>query len=347
MTGRWRPRSLRVRLTLWYAGALAIVLGLYAAGVFVFLRHSLSSALDGQLRDDFELAEQMLDRDREGIRWRVDPEHEEGDAAESGRWVEVWRPDGRRLYPRSGSELDTLGPARSVPSKSDAHPWSADVPGVGRVRVFSACYDIGGLPLVLRVARTEEPLRRELGELLMVLGLGVPLALGLTAVGGYWLARRALAPVGHMADRARTITADRLEDRLPGDDAEGELGQLATVFNETLARLERSFTELRRFTADASHELRTPLTAIRSVGEVGLRTRRDEAAYREIIGSMLELTDRLDQLVDSLLLLCRADGGPPTLRLAPVDLGRLAQEAAAKLEVLAEEKHQILTTEAL
>jgi len=194
-----------VRLTLWYAGALAIVLGLYAAGVFVFLRHSLSSALDGQLRDDFELAEQMLDRDREGIRWRVDPEHEEGDAAESGRWVEVWRPDGRRLYPRSGSELDTLGPARSVPSKSDAHPWSADVPGVGRVRVFSASYDIGGLPLVLRVARTEEPLRRELGELLMVLGLGVPLALGLTAVGGYWLARRALAPVGHMAiGRARS-----------------------------------------------------------------------------------------------------------------------------------------------
>ena len=131
------------------------------------------------------------------------------------------------------------------------------------------------------------------------------------------------------------------------DDAEGELGQLAIVFNETLARLERSFTELRRFTADASHELRTPLTAIRSVGEVGLRTRRDEAAYREINGSMLEETDRLAQLVDSLLLLCRADGGPPALHLAPVDLGRLAQEAAAKLEVLAEEKHQILTTEAL
>jgi len=200
---------------------------------------------------------------------------------------------------------------------------------------------------MLRVVRSEEPLRHELSELLMVLGLGVPLTLGLTAFGGYWLARRALTPVGHMADRARTITADRLGERLPVEDAQDELGQLATVFNETLARLERSFAELRRFTADASHELRTPLTAIRSVGEVGLRARRDEQAYREIIGSMLEESDRLAQLVDSLLLLCRADGGPPTLRWERIDLGRLAREVSAQLEVLAEEKRQLLTTEVL
>ena len=348
MTRRWRPRRLRVRLTLWYAGALAVVLGVYAIGVFLFLRHSLSSALDRQLHDDFEVAEQMLDRDaRDGVRWRADPEHGEGDAAEDGRWVEVWSADGRLLYRTSGSEGATLAPARPVSSKDEARPWSADLPGHGRVRVFAAPYVVGGLPIVLRVVRSEEPLRHALGELLMVLGLGLPLTLGLTAVGGYWLAGRALAPVGRMADRARTITADRLEDRLPVEDAEDELGQLALVFNETLARLERSFSELRRFTADASHELRTPLTAIRSVGEVGLRARRDEGAYREIIGSMLEETDRLAQLVDSLLLLCRADGGPAALRRERIDVGRLAQEVAAQLEVLAEEKRQSLTTEVL
>ena len=71
------------------------------------------------------------------------------------------------------------------------------------------------------------------------------------------------------------------------------MGRLAAVFNETLARLEQSFEQMRRFTADVSHELRTPLTAIRSVGEVGLRGHRDEQAYRTIIGSMLEESDRL------------------------------------------------------
>ena len=198
---------------------------------------------------------------------------------------------------------------------------------------------------MIRVARSEEPLRHELGELMGVLGLALPLTLALTAFGGYWLAGRALAPVGRMADRARTITADRLAERLPVEDAEDELGQLATVFNETLARLDRSFAELRRFTADASHELRTPLTAIRSVGEVGLRTQRDERAYRDIIGSMLEESDRLAQVVDSLLLLCRADGGQPALRRERLEVGQLAQEVAAELEVLAEEKRQSLAVD--
>ena len=87
------------------------------------------------------------------------------------------------------------------------------------------------------------------------------------------------------------------------------MGRLATVFNETLGRLEGSFEQMRQFTADVSHELRTPLTAIRSVGEVGLREHRDDAAYRAIIGSMLEEVDRLASLVDRLLTLSRAETG--------------------------------------
>jgi heavy metal sensor kinase len=348
MSRRWWPRSVRVRLTLWYAGTLAVVLAVYAGGVFAFLRHSLFTSLDQQLREDFEIAEQMLERDGpEGIRWRVGPEHEDGDVADSGRWVEVWSPTGQLLYRTPGSESGGLGPPRSLRAREEARARSATLVDQGHVRIFAAPYAVGGLPVVLRVARTEEPLRHELRELLMVLGLGLALTLGLSAAAGYWLARRTLAPVGHMADRARTITADRLGERLPVDDAEDEFGQLATVFNETLARLERSFAELRRFTADASHELRTPLTAIRSVGEVGLRGHRDEAAYREIIGSMLEEADRLAQLVDSLLVLCRADVGAVVLRRERVDLGRLAQEVAAQLEVLAEEKRQVLSVEVL
>src|SRR4029434_3082863 len=96
-----------------------------------------------------------------------------------------------------------------------------------------------------------------------------------------------------------------------------------------------------------SHELRTPLTAIRSVGEVGLRGRRDEQAYREIIGSMLEEADRLAQLVDTLLVLCRADAGAATLRPERIAPGELAQEVAAQLEVLAEEKRQGLSVDVL
>ena len=85
--------------------------------------------------------------------------------------------------------------------------------------------------------------------------------------------------------------------------------QLAGVFNETLARLEQAFEQLRRFTADASHELRTPLAMIRSVGEVGLQKDGTRAEYRDIVGSMLEEVNRLTSLIDNLLTISRADSG--------------------------------------
>jgi signal transduction histidine kinase len=146
-----------------------------------------------------------------------------------------------------------------------------------------------------------------------------------------------------MTDRAQTITAERLGDRLPVSNPENEMGRLATVFNETLGRLEESFNQMRRFTTDVSHELRTPLTAIRSVGEVGLRGHRDEAAYRGIIGSMLEEVDRLASLVDRLLTLSRAETRQATLSRDAVDLSTLADDVVSHLSVLAEEKRQTLT----
>ena len=126
------------------------------------------------------------------------------------------------------------------------------------------------------------------------------------------------------------------------DNPNDELGRLASVFNATLGRLESAFGQMQRFTSDVSHELRTPLTAIRSVGEVGLRERRDERAYREIIGSMLEEADRLSCLVDRLLTLSRVDSGQAKLSFEVIDVGDLAADVAAQLGVLAEEKHQII-----
>jgi signal transduction histidine kinase len=173
-----------------------------------------------------------------------------------------------------------------------------------------------------------------------VLGIGLPLTILLVALTGYLVAARALKPVDSMAQRAAQITAEQLNERLQIENPDDELGQLGTAFNATLARLERSFDQLRRFTADASHELRTPLTAIQSVGEVSLRIPGDVNHYRDTIGSMLEETNRLAKLVDSLLTMARADAGRVQLLRADVNLFDLADESVRLLEVLAEEKHQ-------
>jgi heavy metal sensor kinase len=212
-------------------------------------------------------------------------------------------------------------------------------------RILSLRSMIGGETAVIQVAGSEARERRDVRNLMLILILGLPLGVVAAGLGGYALACRALAPIDRMAERARTITAERLSDRLPVDNPKDELGRLATVFNDTLGTLESSFEQMRRFTADVSHELRTPLTAIRSVGEVGLRTRRAEGAYRAVISSMLEEVDRLTGLVDRLLALSRAESGRAKLSVEMVDLYDLALDVAGHLGVLAEEKGQSMVIE--
>jgi len=188
----------------------------------------------------------------------------------------------------------------------------------------------------------EERLQQQLREILVVLVLGLPMVVALAGVGGYVLARRALAPIDHLAAEARRITADRLHQRLSVPNEKDEIGRLAAVINDTFARLDSSFGQLRRFTADASHELRTPLAVIRGIGEMGLRETRTPAEYKDAIGSMLEEVDRLTRLVDTLLRLSRGDAGTVRLSRDILDLGNLARDVAASLGILAEERQQRL-----
>jgi heavy metal sensor kinase len=336
------PLSVRVRLTLWNVGVMLVVLGVYATSVFVFVSRSESSGLDQILHDDYLWAAEMLDQDPDGtITWPVS--NDTGSLAD-GPWLQVWSPDGSLLY-------RTLIAAQNPLPESDRLAMEANdrIVSVAELsppyRVYSVPSRIGEEPVIIQVARSEFFMRRELYRLLILLLLGLPLGVAAAGLGGYSLARRALRPVEHMADRARSITAERLEDRLPVGNPSDELGRLASVFNETLTRLESSFQQMRRFTAYVSHELRTPLTAIRSVGEVGLRGRREPSAYREIIGSMLEEVDRLAGLVDRLLTLSRAETEPAELDRESVNPFELAEDVASQLGVLAEEKDQSILVE--
>ncbi|MCA1563702.1 MAG: heavy metal sensor histidine kinase [Acidobacteria bacterium] len=334
----WRPRSVRLRLTLWYSAAVALVVLLYAVGVYMFVSRSLREELDRVLHDDFELVEESLennDRGTDTSRWTSDPAHH-ADGSEPARWVEVWAPLGQLRFRSPG--LDERAAPKAVPQTYEyvSVASSGGVP----LRTLTGAHSVGASEFVIRVTRSEERVRHELNELLAGLALGLPIAVILAGVGGYQLARRALSPVERMTEQAQTITAERLRARLPIENPDDELGRLATVFNDMLQRLEESFDRMGRFTADASHELRTPLTAIRSVGEVGLREQHDAAGYREVIGSMLEEADRLTRLVESLLLLSRADSGRATVKRDHVALLGVAREVAAHLAVLSEERGQ-------
>lgn len=335
MNTPWLPRTLRVRLTAWHVAVMVVVLAIYAAAVLLIVTRNASRALDARLRSDFRWAAGMAEREPDGsLSWfEGDPWNEESP------WLQVWTLDGALIYrtavarrlpvPESEALLDRTD-GRIVSVASDPAPF----------RILGGRTVIGGDPMVVQVGRSEALMRQEVGELALVLLLGLPLSVGAAGLGGYYLARGALAPIANMTERARAITASRLGERLPIDNPDDELGRLATVFNETLGRLDSSFTQMRRFTANVSHELRTPLTAIRSVGEVALREPRDAGSYRAVVESMLEEADRLSGLVDRLLTVSRADSGDRSRARDAIDLAELADNVVGHLGVLAEEKEQ-------
>jgi heavy metal sensor kinase len=339
------PRRVRTRMALWYVLVLGFLLLAYAGGASLFLFYSLREDLDGNLLEDVETVEGLLESTPDG-RITLDTARQEHNEPTMQRMVEVWSPEGTLLYrsPLLGGR--TLGGAPVAQERKESdEPSTVRLSDGTRVRMATSLHTADTRRVLLRVAHSEEPLWQEIKEFLTVLVFGFPLALVLAGFGGFALARKALAPVDAMAQKAERISAEQLSERLPIENPEDELGQLAGAFNATLARLEAAFEQLRRFTADASHELRTPLTAIRSVGEVALQTPKSASEYRDVIGSMLEETDRLTRLVDSLLTLSRADAGHIHLQRTDISLLGLVQEATSLVEVLAEEKQQRVSLE--
>jgi heavy metal sensor kinase len=339
--------TLRGRLTILYASLLAVALLLYAGCVSAYFLHNLHEEIDASLGRDVEAVEGVLSMGPNGTLAMSshDGEAEHGDR-DRGYLLEVWSLDGNLLYRSAQLHDQPLGPVPAAVASGKRSAHSLKLPSGMRVRTISRIHHMDkNSAVIVRLAVSEEPLWREFWEMVSLLAIGLPVAVILVAFTGYLVAARALKPVDAMAQRASRITAEQLNDRLEIENPNDELGQLGTAFNTALARLERSFEQLRRFTADASHELRTPLTAIKSVGEVSLGMQGDAPYYRDAIGSILEEANRLTHLVDSLLTMARADAGRVQIHRTGVNLYELARESCGLLEVLAEEKQQNLLVE--
>jgi signal transduction histidine kinase len=309
--------SVRWHLTLWYGAALTSILAVFGASVYLMMRHSLLARTgSGMLMESTEVAEEVArSRDRTTL----------------GTWLERWF----ARHPGYDIQVSTPGGQvlfRSERIKREALPRPSDPPATGRptfesfegraghTRLLSRVVPGPDGPLVLQVAAPLAADDHELGELLTVMLLAGPLALASALGGGYLLARRALAPVDRMAAE---ITANRLDRRLDVPNPGDELGRVGSTLNGMIARLERSFEETRRFTADAAHELRTPLAVLRNVAEVALRSEREPEHYRRVLGDVLEEVERLTRLAEQLLFLCREDAGLVPLVMSEMRLDDL------------------------
>jgi heavy metal sensor kinase len=330
--------SIRYRLTLWNAVAFAAVLVGFAGVVYLFAARALRQQTDLAADTGFQLVEadpQLTVEPNERIRYWL-REFEEHMGVLAG----VYRPDGFpiEVHPELAGHFS--GPLPAPPARQ-VH---TDPVG-GRWLVASKTVRAGDRELVVLLL---VPLRgpdAELALLRRVLAGAVPLALLVSAGVACLLARKALAPVDAIRRSAETITADRLSERLPVPNPGDELGKLAVTVNAMIERLERSFAEMRRFTADASHELRTPLTAIRVEAEAAFDRAETVAECKAVVGSILEECGRLTRLTDQLLTLAREDAGVAQGDPEPVDLAKLVGGVAEALRPVAEAKHLTLVTD--
>src|SRR5439155_3325070 len=151
--------------------------------------------------------------------------------------VEVWSTDGTLLYRSEGVDDQPLGmPPTTGPIESEFS--SVALRDGTSLRVLSRPHEIMGRSVLVRVARSEESLRAEWRQLALGLLFGLPVALAIAGLSGHWLARRALRPLERMARHAERLTADNLDERLPVENPDDELGHLARVFNVSLGRIE-------------------------------------------------------------------------------------------------------------
>jgi heavy metal sensor kinase len=194
---------------------------------------------------------------------------------------------------------------------------------------------VGGSEYQVVALQSRDELVGDLAVLRRVIFLALPLVLLIASLGGYWLARRSLAPLGWMADQAHRISGSNLSTRLEIGDAADELRTLAASFNALLSRLDLSFESMRRFVADASHELRTPLSIIRGEADVSLSQERTAAEYRESLAIILDESRRLSRLVDDLLNLARADAGRVKLYSEDFYLNDLLADCCRTMQSLA------------
>jgi heavy metal sensor kinase len=179
----------------------------------------------------------------------------------------------------------------------------------------------------------------DLHQWLMFLVGGLPVAVLISVAGGYFLIKRALAPVDRIAATAEKIGSHNLSERLPVPQTEDELERLSIALNRMIERLDQAFQHSRRFVADASHELRTPLTVLRGELESLAGEQRLAGDLKDRLGSTLEEVERLVNIVEGLFAISRLDAGEAQAEWVKFDLAKLAASTADQMSLLGEDRN--------
>jgi heavy metal sensor kinase len=322
---------IRVRLTLLYVLVLAAIVAGLIAFVVTLLRSDLTAELDRGLRD---AAAQIAPA------YRAEGPSEFHDTTRTVLPSSGREPAGAQILDPSGRVVVGEGAATATMPLAQSSTRATALAGhtvilsrrVGHpqrhLRVIAMPAERHGSRQVLVAVESLHEVDDATHRVLVLLLLGGAGALALVAVGGWWIARRALRPVDRMTRRAEAIGIDDLSQRIAVPRVNDELANLARTLNAMLERLQRGVAARERLIADASHELRAPLAAMRAELDVSLAYDRLDPAARAALTLARDDAVRLTRIVENLLTLASADEGHLELLIAPHDVTELARRVA-------------------
>jgi heavy metal sensor kinase len=343
-------RSISFRLVVWYAGLLAVIFSALFALLYLNVRLFLINDMSqSQVRRAQQVASLLLAQP--GQAGQIAAEAKEWFQPEANdRFIRISHTDGAVIYV-SGAPTDGSFNPREVPAvgvSSDTEFSRRVQLSGGEILMVTALKYTSpdNQNYVVEYGASLDPVQTMLDHLFLRLALGLPLAIILMTAGGYWLIRRALAPVDQVTRAAERITQHNLDERLPVSNTGDELERLSVSLNRMIARLNDAFQNSKRFVADASHELRTPLTILRGELEAMAEDPRLSLEWRERAASLLEETERLSRIVEQLFTLSRLDAGEAQTEWSHFDLAELARSTAEQMNLLAKDKGISITCEA-
>jgi heavy metal sensor kinase len=336
-------RSLRFRLTAWYAGLLVGALLLFGVSVYLGLERYLDSSLQRTLAAECRtIGSELLSQLRaKNAKW-LESEINEAYAPEvNGHFIRVTREGGATVYLSGVPKDGAFDPSHVSLPNSEQKEGARKVrfEDGGQLFINATTFTAGdGTRFLVECGAPYRQVQVALHGLLVTFVIYVPLIVSLAMCGGYWLMRRSLRPVDEITDRAEGITSTNLSERLPVIRTGDELERLSVALNRMIERLDEAFQHINRFSADASHELRTPLTILQLELEGIAHNYRLDPGLVDQVGSALEETHRMSRIVDSLLAISRLDAGEVKVDKMPLDLGELAISTAEEMKLLADEK---------
>ncbi len=323
-------RSIRARITVWYALSATTTLALLFAIGYLLLQNYIFHDLDLLNRAEFEQIRARLGHDYGALTPAIIDQRirETTDYASVLFYINIDFPKHGMLF--YSNNLD----GRPIPDVPRKHIYNTAVPGIGELRVAEFIMP----PFDVTIGTPTRQMRQVMDAYVEVCAALLAAMLLISAAIGIGLSRLVLRPVRLIGETANRIRSDNLAERIPVPAVRDEISDLARLLNQMFDRLESSFHQVQRFTAEVSHELKTPLSLVRLHAEKLLVDGNLERRHEEAVLVQLEELARINQMIDELLFISRAEAHGVTLQLTSQDPGRFLQGIEPDLRALTEHR---------